>query len=78
MTDNTDEIRAAMAGFTLPSSSEPAWARAVSEDEWKTALVHQLRTQSVPYSRTQKLAKKQTKDSASGASTSKSGSDSQQ
>ena len=33
-----DQIKAAMAGFKLPSASAPQWANFVSEEDWKNNL----------------------------------------
>lgn len=36
-------VRRAMAGFSLPVTATPDWARAVSEDVWKAQLLEGLR-----------------------------------
>jgi len=36
--DRVESIRAAMAGFQLPSSAIPSWASNMSEEEWKQKI----------------------------------------
>ena len=43
-----DQIKAAMCGFTLPASHTPAWARTVSEEDWKASLISRLHSKSPP------------------------------
>ena len=40
-----DQIKAAMAGFSLPSSARPQWANFVSEQEWTKNLMSRLSEQ---------------------------------
>nr|XP_054757309.1 uncharacterized protein LOC129263421 [Lytechinus pictus] len=37
-----DQIRAAMAGISLPMAAVPSWARAVDESDWKEQLVSRI------------------------------------
>ena len=37
-----EEIKQAMSGFSLPSSSIPQWAKQVPEDVWKNELIKGL------------------------------------
>eukprot|EP00057_Strongylocentrotus_purpuratus_P020134 XP_011674608.1 PREDICTED: uncharacterized protein LOC105443294 [Strongylocentrotus purpuratus] len=37
-----DQIRAAMAGISLPTAAIPTWARAVDESNWKEQLVARI------------------------------------
>lgn len=37
-----EQIKSAMAGFHLPSSSIPPWAEQISEDEWKEELINRV------------------------------------
>ncbi|XP_022083472.1 male-enhanced antigen 1-like isoform X2 [Acanthaster planci] len=38
-----DEIRKAMAGFSLPGTAIPPWARALGDNEWKEQLTKMIR-----------------------------------
>lgn len=42
MTVDCDEVRAAMAGFSLPPSAYPAWAANVPESQWATTLAQHI------------------------------------
>ena len=44
LSDQADEIRKAMTGFSLPL---PPWARVVPEQQWKSKLISQLPGQAV-------------------------------
>ena len=43
-----DQIRAAMAGFSLPTAAIPPWARAVEEGDWKEQLVARIQSKDKP------------------------------
>ncbi|PSN43323.1 hypothetical protein C0J52_17728 [Blattella germanica] len=40
--EQVEQVRAAMANFALPSSSIPAWATSVPEEEWKQQLLDRI------------------------------------
>ncbi|KAK6181739.1 hypothetical protein SNE40_009533 [Patella caerulea] len=61
--EHAAEIKAAMAGFQLPVSHVPEWAKNVSDDQWKDKVVSQIL--SPP------LASSTSKDHTSSCSTSK-------
>jgi len=42
MLEAVEEIKQAMSGFSLPTSSIPAWAKQVPEDVWKNELIKGL------------------------------------
>lgn len=46
--DQADKVRAAMSGFSLPTSSQPDWAKLIPEDQWKTQLIAKLKGQCTP------------------------------
>lgn len=46
-TDKVELIKQAMAGFSLPVSAVPEWAKHISEDAWKAELVQGLQTKQV-------------------------------
>lgn len=39
---NCDEVRAAMAGFSLPPSAIPSWAANIPESQWTSTLTQQI------------------------------------
>ena len=41
--DKIDQVKSAMASFTLPSTAIPEWANTISEDQWKEQLVHRMK-----------------------------------
>ena len=43
--DKVQAVKHAMAGFSLPASSVPQWAKVVPEDVWKAELIGGLRKQ---------------------------------
>ncbi|XP_064403238.1 male-enhanced antigen 1-like isoform X2 [Halichondria panicea] len=42
--NQVDQIKAAMSGFSLPSSAIPDWAKHVPENVWKSKLIDGIRT----------------------------------
>ncbi|XP_071483721.1 uncharacterized protein [Diadema antillarum] len=49
----TDEqIRAAMAGFSLPTTAIPAWAKSLEEEDWKEKLVASIQNKHEKQQRT--------------------------
>lgn len=40
--EKAEEVRLAMANFTLPSSSIPEWAANIPEDQWKQKLIDRI------------------------------------
>ncbi|KAL7301648.1 hypothetical protein TKK_0005655 [Trichogramma kaykai] len=38
-----NQVKSAMASFTLPSTAIPEWASSVSEDQWKDQLIQRLK-----------------------------------
>ncbi|XP_058808712.1 male-enhanced antigen 1 [Phymastichus coffea] len=41
--DKINEVKSAMASFTLPSTAIPEWANSISEDQWKEQLIHRIK-----------------------------------
>lgn len=44
--DQTEKIKAAMSGFSLPKPNIPSWASGVSEEDWRTQLFMKLQGKS--------------------------------
>ncbi len=44
LVDQADQIKAAMSGFSLPSSAIPEWAKHIPENIWKSKLIDGIRT----------------------------------
>jgi hypothetical protein len=40
--DKINQVKTAMASFTLPSTAIPEWANSISEDQWKEQLIHRI------------------------------------
>ncbi|XP_013383319.1 male-enhanced antigen 1 [Lingula anatina] len=58
--EHVDQIKNAMSTFSLPSTSQPDWAKKIPEEEWKAKLVAKLQNKTFD---TQKISRKD--DSAS-------------
>ena len=41
--DKIDQVKLAMASFTLPSSNIPEWATSVSEEQWKEQIIDRIK-----------------------------------
>lgn len=41
--DKINQVKSAMASFTLPSTAIPEWANSISEDHWKEQLIHRIK-----------------------------------
>lgn len=42
--EKANEVRQAMANFTLPSTSIPDWAASIPEDQWKEQLINRIQS----------------------------------
>jgi hypothetical protein len=43
--EQAEQVRAAMANFSLPASAIPGWASAVPEEQWKQQLLDRIQRQ---------------------------------
>ncbi|XP_001602458.1 male-enhanced antigen 1 [Nasonia vitripennis] len=41
--DKINQVKSAMASFTLPTTAIPDWANSISEDQWKEQLIHRIK-----------------------------------
>jgi hypothetical protein len=41
-----EQVKAAMANFSLPASAIPGWASAVPEEQWKQQLLNRIQSNS--------------------------------
>lgn len=41
--DKINQVKLAMASFTLPNTAIPEWANSVSEEQWKQQLIDRIK-----------------------------------